>query len=211
MKWRAKGNQKSWDMTKQVCYNNWTSSTYYEPWTTTPMLQLPCNILTRSSGRPIFFPRINEISCRIKSWIISRYFFDRIFVRIEGSDRCFLKFLWIDILDESGSFLSSVGLPAHKWLREDIRAMFSHIKFLFAISINHYPGRMSITEKELDLIKYLEEFRLRPSKVSAELFYFTLTTPVWTNIQKVLFEWFDIYSELGSSELTTYDELRHLG
>ena len=69
----------------------------------------------------------------------------------------------------------------------------------------------SIKDNEKYLIKYLEEFRLRPSKVSAELFYFTLTTPVWTNIQKVLFEWFDIYSELGSSELTTYDELRHLG
>jgi len=69
---------------------------------------------------------------------------------------------------------------------------------------------MSIKEKELGLIKYLEEFRLRPSKVSAELFYYTLTTPTWNKIQKVLFEWFDIYSELGSSELTTYDELKHL-
>ena len=73
------------------------------------------------------------------------------------------------------------------------------------------PTMSSIKDNEKYLIKYLEEFRLRPSKVSAELFYFTLTTPVWANIQKVLFEWFDIYSELGSSELTTYDELRHLG
>ena len=71
-------------------------------------------------------------------------------------------------------------------------------------------GMASIKEKELDLIKYLEEFRRRPSKVSAELFYYTLTTPAWKKIQKVLFEWFDIYSELGSSELTTYDELKHL-
>jgi len=69
---------------------------------------------------------------------------------------------------------------------------------------------MSLTECEVDLLKYLREFRLRPSKVSAELFYFTLTTNEWKSIQKTLFEWFDIYSELGDSSLSNYQELLEL-
>ena len=69
---------------------------------------------------------------------------------------------------------------------------------------------MELKEDEKQFLKKLEEFRQRPSKVSAELFYYTLTTPAWQKIQSVLFEWFDIYSEIDSSDLTTFDELRHL-
>ena len=56
-------------------------------------------VLSQSSGRPIFFLQINEISFRIKSWslrIISWYnFLSIIFVRIEI--QIFLKFLRIEI------------------------------------------------------------------------------------------------------------------
>lgn len=69
---------------------------------------------------------------------------------------------------------------------------------------------MNIKENEKILLKYIHEFREKPSKVSAELFYYSRTTETWKMMEKVLFNWLDIYSELGSSDITTFSELCQL-
>ena len=66
---------------------------------------------------------------------------------------------------------------------------------------------MEIKGNEKILMKYLNEFREKPSKVSAELFYYSRTTATWQAFESVLFNWLDIYSELGSSEYTNFNEL----
>ena len=68
----------------------------------------------------------------------------------------------------------------------------------------------AVQENEKGLLRKLEEFRVRPSKVTAELFYYALTTPVWQDIQRNLFVWFDVYSEIEASDWTTYGELKQL-
>ena len=69
---------------------------------------------------------------------------------------------------------------------------------------------MAFEENEKALMKYIYEFRLKPSKVSAELFYFSRTNASWKAMEKLLFNWLDIYSELGCSDVTTFVELRAL-
>lgn len=69
---------------------------------------------------------------------------------------------------------------------------------------------MEVEENERTLLKHLEEFRKRPSKVSAEFFYHSRTNASWKLMEKILYTWLDIYSELDSFEGTNFDELLKL-
>lgn len=69
---------------------------------------------------------------------------------------------------------------------------------------------MDLLDSEKALLKYLNEFRLRPSKVSAEFFYNSKTRDSWDMIEKTLFLWLDIFSEFDALPETSFKELFNL-
>eukprot|EP00493_Phyllostaurus_siculus_P001428 UN01436 len=84
------------------------------------------------------------------------------------------------------------------------------------VAIRHYEvlaetvKDMEVEESERSLLQHMQEFRKRPSKVSAEFFYHSRTKDSWKLMERVLYTWLDIYSELDSFAGTNFEELLKL-
>ena len=81
-------------------------------------------------------------------------------------------------------------------------------KYVVAFTLASKTHNKIDVENEEVLRQYIEEYRVKPSKVAAKLYLFSSTNySHFTCLEKILYNWLEFYSEIDCPIVTTFDEI----